>query len=296
MIDTARITKSVAPRELNDVRRANRSLLTFYLVPFPLAVVLAAWGVSDAIILFVSSIVVLMALQYLLKGTTNSPLEVLKRYREISLTTAVGLTILMLVMDEGLLTFAATFAPRLYNVLNEIEFTANSSYELTLLFISAAVLIPFYEEVIFRGLALNACRNARSTLFAVLFTSILFAFIHGSLIQAFFIFPSAILFALVVLKTGQLWTVIAVHALGNFFATLHTHFDVPTLPTTPALGILGLTAATIAFWMGFRWLAPNKMSWGGATKGAKIWTFSLVTVLIIALLLNVITTYEALAA
>ena len=231
MIDTARITEPVAPRRLNDVQRANRSLLLFYLLPFPLFFIFDAFGLNEEVTFCLISVVILVALQRLLRGTADSPLSVLKRYREVSLPAVLGLSALVFLIDTGLFTFTDAFTPQLYNSFPSSEPVA--TWALPFAILGAAILTPFYEELIFRGLALRAYRNARSTLFAVLFTSALFSFIHGSLILTFVFFPSAILFALVVLKTGQLWTVIAVHALGNLVITLLIQFDVPAVSATP---------------------------------------------------------------
>ncbi len=236
-------------------------------------------------------------LQYLLRGTADSPLEVLRRHQDISLLNAIGLTVLVFVIEAGLLNFASAFMPNLYNAdITPFESNANSALELSLTILGVAILVPFYEELIFRGLALKAYRDARSTLFAVLFTSALFGFIHGTLVDALVFFPPFVLVALMVIKTGQLWTAIVVHGLGNFIATLLLHFDIEMSPSMPTAGIVGLVVAATAFWLGFWWLKLPKadMRSGENTEQRSIWTLSLVIVLIVVVLFNFLTTLGAL--
>ncbi len=294
MTNSDSLDKPVAPSRLTNVQRANRGILIVVLLGGGLfSLFLTELGVSDAVAFCLDAVVVLVALQLLLNGTTDSPWAVLKRYREINLPVVLGLTALVFVSDSGLLSFVDAFLPQFSTPLFAEPIA--TLWELLLSVLAIAVLAPFYEELVFRGVALKAYRDARSTLFAVLFTSALFGLVHGSLIFALVIFPSSILFALAVLKTGQLWNVVAVHALGNLTAVLLDYFGVgATSATPPAFGVLGLVVAAAAFWLGVRWLgfptAEPRLD-EGRERGT-IWTRSLVVVLILTLIGNILTTYE----
>ena len=299
MLPTVRQPSETAYNQPSAVRRANCVLLIFILLAGSIFTLFAtALGLSEEVAFCLDAVIVLVALQLLLKGTADSPFAVLRRYREISLFTAVRLATLVYVINAGLLTFISAFMPRLYNAFAGYEYATSAAWELPFSILGFVILAPFYEELVFRGVALKAYRDARSTLFAVLFTSALFGFVHGSLVHAFVIFPSAILFALVVLQTGQLWTAIAVHALGNLTATLLIQFDTAssTIVATPlSEGVIGLIVAAIAFGIGFHWLRLPQTEYrreGSARKN--IWTTSLVIALMIIVLFNVLTTYGAL--
>ena len=299
MSDTISVNEPATLYELSAVKRANRGLLLFTLLAgVVFSLIFTEFGMSEPVAFCLDAVLTLIALQYLLRGTLNSPLEVLKHYREVNLLAALYATVLLFMIGTGIPTFASAFLPKLYSVLTLSEPTINSTWEMVVLFFGFAVLAPFYEELVFRGLALGAYRDVRSTLFAVLFTSVLFGFVHGSVVQTLFIFPMGIVFALVMLKTGQLWTVIVAHGLYNFTLGLLSELRVPEPPATPTFGILGLVVAIAAFWVAIRWLGwPRDSNRQGeyAEKGNRsIWTTSLVVVVIIAALLNLLTTYIAL--
>lgn len=284
-------------RRPSAVRLANRSLLLLVLFAGSLVPLLTPLGMSEGAAFCLNAFLLIGVLQYLLRGTADSPLELLKRYREVSLPTVAGLAALVFVIEAGLLNFSSAFTPALYAVdIVPFEDDASSALEFLLTIVGVAAFVPFYEELVFRGLALRAYQGVRSLWFAVLFTSALFGLVHGTLIDAFVFFPAFVLVALAVLKTGQLWNAVLVHAFGNLVATLLQGFDTSdaeALAATPTEGVVGLVVAAAAFYLGFRWLRPGADVRREGEKGS-IWTFSLVAVLVVVVLLNLMTTLEAL--
>ena len=277
------------------VRRANRAILLLLLLIYLAgSFFVLALGMSEAVAFCLNAAILLIALRYLLRGTAQSPLEVLKRYREVDLPTALYITVLLYLTNLGISVFAGVFLPNLYSIATS-ELTTDSTWEIVLLLFSFVVLAPFYEELVFRGLALSAYRGARSTLFAVLFTSILFGFLHGSVVHALVAFSVGFVLALVMLKTGQLWTVIVVHMLHNSVVVSFVEFSTQGVPFTPVFGALGLVVAIAALWVAVRWLGlpgPSDRQVEGIENN--IWTPSLVIVIFIVALLNLWTTYIAL--
>ena len=292
MTDSGGFDGPVAPSRRTNVQRANRGIL-IVLLNGVLFALFTDIGVNEAVALCLSSVIVLTVLQLLLRRTADSPFALLKRHRGVSWPMILGLLALELVIDSGLLNFVSAVLPQ-FDALLPTE-TAGTLWELLFSVLAIAIIAPFYEELVFRGVALKAYRDARSALFAVLFTSALFGLVHGSLVLALVIFPSSILFALAVLKTGQLWNVVAVHALGNLTAVLLDYFGIGAASATPpAFGVVGLVVAAAAFWLGVRWLgfptAEPRLD-RGRERGS-VWTRSLVVVLILTLLGNIVTTYE----
>lgn len=78
----------------------------------------------------------------------------------------------------------------------------------------AVVVIPFLEEVLFRGFLLELFRGKLGTAAGVLISSLLFALAHG-LTAAPTIFVLAVVIALVKLRTRSLFAAWVVHALNN---------------------------------------------------------------------------------
>lgn len=88
-------------------------------------------------------------------------------------------------------------------------------------------LVGFSEEVMFRGVLLQAFRHATSIWPAVLLTSVAFGAVHSlnvfvtgdlmaALIQSAAAFLSGLVFIALRLRTGSLWPPIIVHALWDF--------------------------------------------------------------------------------
>lgn len=87
------------------------------------------------------------------------------------------------------------------------------------LIIVIAVFAGICEEVFFRG-AIMPAMEKQGTLQAIIFSSLLFALFHGSLIRLPNTFVLGLVIALVVIKTGSLWTGILFHFLNNLYSML----------------------------------------------------------------------------
>ena len=96
-----------------------------------------------------------------------------------------------------------------------------------LLILLNTLLVGFSEELMFRGVLLQAFRHATSIWLAVLLTSVAFGAVHSlnvfvtgdlraALIQSSAAFLSGLVFIALRLRTGSLWPPIIVHALWDF--------------------------------------------------------------------------------
>ena len=75
--------------------------------------------------------------------------------------------------------------------------------------------VPVPRPVILRSLM----RFGAGT--AILISAFLFALMHGNVAQIVFAFPLGVLFALFVVRTGNIWITIAIHFLNNLFSSLY---------------------------------------------------------------------------
>jgi len=89
--------------------------------------------------------------------------------------------------------------------------------------INVVVAASVFEELLFRGVMLQALRRFGDH-FAVIVTSILFAFIHGNLLQGPFALLLGLLIGYFVIYTGSLWTGILLHAANNLLSVLIEYF------------------------------------------------------------------------
>lgn len=100
--------------------------------------------------------------------------------------------------------------------------------QLTLTFISLAVLPPLAEEILMRGFLYTSLKKAMRVLWAALLTSLLFAIAHlpegGSDGPLYVAALDTFILSLVLIylreKTGSLWASIGLHALKNTVAFL----------------------------------------------------------------------------
>ena len=82
------------------------------------------------------------------------------------------------------------------------------------------VLVPFTEEVIFRGLVFGNLKKYYGTGAAVVFSTLIFALYHGNMIQILYALPMGLLLALVYNRWGMLWAPVLLHIGANLFGVL----------------------------------------------------------------------------
>lgn len=80
--------------------------------------------------------------------------------------------------------------------------------------ITIAVIPPIVEELLFRGMVLNSLRKYGDG-FAIVASALLFGLYHGNFVQMVFAFLAGLVMALVVVRTGSLWTSILIHFVNN---------------------------------------------------------------------------------
>ena len=88
------------------------------------------------------------------------------------------------------------------------------------LVLAAGLLIPFAEEVAFRGLMMRGQERAAGFGVAAVATSVAFALAHGVPASIVGILPLAYVLARLVQHTGSLWNSVIVHALNNLLAVI----------------------------------------------------------------------------
>lgn len=122
------------------------------------------------------------------------------------------------VFDVSLVDIAH-FSKLLLSSKQEIE-ALISTYGLSSSILLVCLLVPFYEEIIFRGIILDSCQRYINFNVANTFQSLLFAAVHGSL----FLFPLFFLFGILAgnvrKKSGGLLPSITFHIINNLVAVL----------------------------------------------------------------------------
>ena len=81
--------------------------------------------------------------------------------------------------------------------------------------LSVVVCAPILEEILFRGLIFESCRERFGGGVAVLISALLFGLVHGVPVQIINAFVVGLIFGYVYLRTGSLLSVILLHVLNN---------------------------------------------------------------------------------
>ena len=82
------------------------------------------------------------------------------------------------------------------------------------------VIVPFVEELIFRGLTYERAREIMPKWPAILLVSAIFALYHGNMLQMLYAFPMSILLQLIYIRTGTLLGAVLFHSGANLLAVL----------------------------------------------------------------------------
>lgn len=114
--------------------------------------------------------------------------------------------------------------------------------------ICLGILIPICEELVFRGLMFKRLREVSGFVISMIYTAIVFSFIHVNLVQTIYAFVMAVVFAFVYEKYGSVKAPIAAHISVNILAVLATHYDTFEWVMADPMrsGIITVVCATIA--------------------------------------------------
>lgn len=138
------------------------------------------------------------------------------------------------------------------------RYIINESYDLIYMFAFNSIGVGLFEEVVFRGLLLlillqSLPKTKNGNLLAVVISAAIFGLIHlfnifygssvnDAILQVGYSFLMGMLWAVVYLKTKNLWIVMILHATYNFFGNIMfelgsviNRFDVVTIIATVIL-------------------------------------------------------------
>lgn len=97
---------------------------------------------------------------------------------------------------------------------------AKSPAMTALLVITAVIIAPIGEEIIFRTFLYTATKKFTGMIFAVITSSLLFSVVHGSAAAFFPLFIVGVILALAYEISGSIWASILIHALFNLISVV----------------------------------------------------------------------------
>ena len=98
--------------------------------------------------------------------------------------------------------------------------------------LSVVVCAPVLEEILFRGLIFESCRERFGSGVAVLVSALLFGLVHGVPVQIINAFVVGLIFGYIYLRTGSLLSVILLHVVNNGIAYISLAFFGDAADTT----------------------------------------------------------------
>ena len=136
---------------------------------------------------------------------------------------SVLIGLLALVVSNFLTSVFVYFMDSIGVVLTSPESeTFNGTFGMLLLYLVRGALCPaLIEEFTFRGVVMQPLRKY-GDMFAIITSSILFAVMHGNLVQAPFAFLIGAVIGYVVIVTESMWTGVLIHFINNAYAIIMT--------------------------------------------------------------------------
>ncbi len=112
----------------------------------------------------------------------------------------------------------------LVSMSDEYENASNAFYGSTiwLELLGSALITPFLEELLHRGVLYDRLRRMLGLWPAVFVSALIFAGLHFNIVQFVYAFLLGIVFALFVEQTGQLYQAILAHIVANGIAVIRT--------------------------------------------------------------------------
>lgn len=119
----------------------------------------------------------------------------------------------------------------------------NGSLFMTL--ISVGVVVPFCEEVVFRGSILKNLTSNISLKWAVVIQALCFSLYHMNIVQAVPTFMLGLLAGIAVVYTNSIWSAVIIHIVNNSLAVITSHLLPPTF-MIPSWGNLALMLVSLS--------------------------------------------------
>ena len=132
--------------------------------------------------------------------------------------------------------------------------------------IGCAVLPALVEEFAFRGVVLTSLRKYGDK-FAIVSSALLFAVLHGNMIQIPFAFIAGLALGYFRIATGSVWTSVIIHFLNNMIAVVFSVYyavnpqatTIPYFICTAAIFVVGIAATALWIISDRKKLKPCRM-------------------------------------
>lgn len=135
------------------------------------------------------------------------------------LLVVIGVTICLSVGLNNVISMSPLVAmSEEYQNANDAFYGSTLGLEL----LGSAVITPFLEELLHRGVVYGRLRRMMGMWPAVIVSALIFAGLHFNIVQFVYAFLLGIVFALFVEKTGRLYPAVIAHIVANAVAVIRT--------------------------------------------------------------------------
>ncbi len=121
--------------------------------------------------------------------------------------------------------------------------------------VSAGILAPILEEIVFRGILFSNYRTVVGAWPSIIISAVIFGLMHYNLVQFVYAFLLGVFFAYLAEKTGELWPCILAHIVANLYSLLATKFGISQwmFSDVTICLITGIAALVIAIVILVKW-------------------------------------------
>lgn len=151
-------------------------------------------------------------------------LTLIKRYQlKVGLFSNISIKGILLAFGSSILFFL--LLDKFLDPIFDRAFTASADEYIKMIellrqlpflnFIRVCLLVPVVEEIFIRGCILNSLQKKYSVIFALLFSSVLFAVLHFNFVQTLSALICGLILGLLYINTGSLLCCILAHSLYN---------------------------------------------------------------------------------
>jgi len=108
------------------------------------------------------------------------------------------------------------------NILGDYQRSASGlqGVDLLLMTLGISILVPIAEELLFRGIITEEIRRVAPDWLAILLGGVIFALVHGNIVQILYVLPLGLLLSAFYIWTNSIWVPILIHVVFNFFGSV----------------------------------------------------------------------------
>lgn len=114
---------------------------------------------------------------------------------------------------------------KLFKNHNILVITGNTLLVNIISIITMVIVIPFFEEILLRGLVLNKLRTEMPVWIAIVLQAILFGVLQGNVLGAVYAFIIGLLLGIIYMLSKSIWVPILIHAILNITIMAIKEFD-----------------------------------------------------------------------